>query len=733
MQFQDGGSGSHIRGTTWAARPVGLAQERSAARALLWLTVGMALLGMLMLVVGPAAAQAPVPLDPRVLTKYLDPLPLPPVMPEAAPSYYEIGVWQTTQPLHSQLPPTTVWGYGTSQPTASYPAATIEAARGTPNWVLWTNNLTGISHPLTVDQTLHWANPYSLPMGDPARMLPYAGEVPIVTHLHGGEVPSWSDGGPDTWFTPGWNIIGPGWASQYYYYPNTQEAATLWYHDHVLGMTRLNVYMGLAGFYLLRDGAEAALNLPGPAPAPGENPNDPANYPKYHEIPLVIQDRMFDTTGQWYFPNVGINPEHPYWLPEFLGNTILVNGKVWPYFTVEPRRYRFRMLNGSNARFYSLALVEVDPVTLKPLLTTVGARQIKVPGPAFWQIGTDGGLLDTPAKLNDPAALLAGLPSPRLLFAPGERADVIIDFRGYEGKFLLLDNTGRAPFPKGAPVDPQTTGQIMLIMVGLGPVADTSFNPATAGPGSLRPTSPIERLGPTVTPPNAPDVRRQLTLNEVMGPGGPLEILLNNTKWAGYPPHVDPMGLPLIVTEKPMVGSTEVWEIINLTADTHPIHLHLAQFQLLSRQKFQLNKYLKAYNASFPGGGIDPATGLPYPPGVYMPGYGPPLAYGTPGVTPILGGNPDVTLYLVGAVMLAAANEDGWKDTVQMNPGEVTRIAVRFAPQDAPAVGAGAPLPGQNLYAFDPSQGPGYVWHCHIIDHEDNEMMRPYTVQVPVP
>jgi len=676
----------------------------------------------------PAQAQAPLPLNPRTLTKYLDPLPIPPVMSEAAQGYYEVGAYETSQQLHSQLLPTTVWGYGTSQATASYPAATFEVTRGNPIWVLWTNELDGLPHLFTVDQTLHWANPDGTPMGDPDRMLPYMGEVPIVTHVHGAEVPSWSDGGPDQWFTPGWGVMGPGWWDYYYYYPNTQEAATLWYHDHALGMTRLNVYAGLAGFYLLRDASEAALNLPGPAPVADEDPNDPANYPKYREIPLVIQDRMFYTNGQLAFPDIGINPEHPYWLPEFNGDTMLVNGKVWPYLTVQPARYRFRFLDGCNARFLSMALGEVTPVTLTPITTKVGKQVMQIPGPAFWQIGTDGGLLDTPVKLNDPAAILAGLASPRLTFAPGERADVIIDFKGYEGKWFILYNNARAPYPKGVPVHPQTTGQIMLFKVGATPVADTSFDPAVAGAGSLRPANPIVQLAPAVAAPNAPDVVRGLTLNEVMGMGGPLEILVNNTKWDGYPPDQSGMGNPNIVTETPRVGSTEVWEIVNLTADTHPIHLHLVQFQLLSRQRLNLNKYWKAYSAAFPGGGTDPMTGLPYPPGVYMPAYGPPLAYGTAGVDPVLGGNPDVTPYLQGALMPPAANEQGWKDTVQMNPGEVTWVVVRFAPQDWPATGPLAPLPGDNLFAFDPWEGPGYVWHCHIIDHEDNEMMRPYTV-----
>jgi len=297
--------------------------------------------------------------------------------------------------------------------------------------------------------------------------------------------------------------------------------------------------------------------------------------------------------------------------------------------------------------------------------------------------------MDKPAMISFPK---------ELLLAPGERADVIIDFGAFPaGTQFILYNSARAPYPKGAPPDPNTTRQIMKFVVGTGPLTDPSYNPATGASPRLTPMVP---LAPTVTPPNAPYKTRQLTLNEVMGPGGPLEVLLNNTKWDGT------------VSELPRVGSTEVWEIINITADAHPIHLHLVQFQLLSRQRFQTNKYLKAYNAAFPGG-------------VFIPAYGPPMAYdpGTPGA--ILGGNPDITPYLQGKVTPPAPNEAGWKDTAIMYPGEVTRIVVRWAILDA---AAGTTTQGVNTYPFDPKLLPGYVWHCHILDHEDNEMMRPYKV-----
>jgi FtsP/CotA-like multicopper oxidase with cupredoxin domain len=238
---------------------------------------------------------------------------------------------------------------------------------------------------------------------------------------------------------------------------------------------------------------------------------------------------------------------------------------------------------------------------------------------------------------------------------------------------------------------------------------------------------------------------RELTLNESLAmpitiggvkyPGGPVEILVNNTKWDGERINattgtMEPIpgstadGFGNYITEMPTEGDTEVWEIVNLTADAHPIHLHLVQFQLMNRQDFNVSNYTKAYNALFPASvQIDPMTGLPYAGGVAIGGYGPPLNYNT-GIPRALGGNPDVTAYLQGKAAPPAAYEAGWKDTVIAYPGQVTRIVVRWAPTDKTITDPNLTFP------FDPNAGGhGYVWHCHIIDHEDNEMMRPDIVQ----
>ena len=714
-----------------------------------------------------ASVQVPqVPLLGRAIQKYVSPLPhfagvrvtgnnLTVSMEEFQEKVLPDAFYAALLPPYNAG--TYVWGYKIASFGPLYPGFTVEATRGVLNTMTYVNNLPNppfLQQYLTVDQTLHWADPLLLghaPMGTtcpigildpnaPDHCQPYMGPPPLVTHLHGGEVPSDFDGGPEQWFTPN-GLKGLAYRTKsptstnaaVYEYLNRQEPATLWFHDHVLGITRLNVYAGLAVFYFLRDWTLERPNLPGgPDDTTVIDNSDPIN-PKTikPEIEIAIQDRMFDTNGQWLFPDLGLNPEHPFWIPEFLGDTIVVNGRTWPFLNVEPRRYRFRFLDGSNARFYSMRLKDVtNPAN--PL-----------PGPPIWQIGTDGGLLDTPAQIAYPK---------ELLIAPGERADVIIDFKMFAGKTLILYNSARAPYPKGAPPDPNTTGQIIQFRVGttlsnpMGPTGDPSYDPSTLQSPRLaamnRLVDPLTgKLAANVTPVQY----RQLTLNEVMGPGGPLEVLLNNTKWNGQDPMMNPIPGSVpdsrgnYLTELPQNNTTEVWEIINLTADAHPIHLHLVQFQLLNRQSFQTNKYLKAYAAAFPGGGLDPMTGLSYPAGVYMPAYGPPMLYSTnqtPGTTvPTIGGNPDVTPFLQGKLMPPAPNEAGWKDTVIMYPGQVTRIAVRFKAQDG--TGFLFDPTGSTKYAYDSSgnlaEGPGYVWHCHIIDHEDNEMMRPYKVALPPP
>lgn len=509
------------------------------------------------------------------LTKYIDELPIPHVLhPEIKNDcfkYYEITMKEIMQQLHSELPPTKLWGY-----EGMYPGPTIEAVRGEKVRIKYMNDLPLDEHILPVDTTIHGAD-HGVPM------------VRTVVHLHGGHVPAKYDGHPDAWFTKNFEQVGPKFESTIYEYPNDQEPTTLWYHDHTVGITRLNVYAGLAGFYVLRDEYEKNLNLP---------------RGKY-EIPIVIQDRSFNDDGSLFYPTEPDPPVpnvNPSIVPEFFGDTILVNGKVWPHLDVEPRKYRFRILNGSNSRFYRL--------------------QFNIPGIQWFQIGTDGGFLERPVKLDV------------LTLAPAERADVIVDFSKVFEQNLILTNDAPTPFPDGDIPDEDTTGQIMQFRVIL-PLSDVD---ESCIPRYLCEIDKLEDY----------DVSRvrSLSLRESTDCYGRLFLLLDGKRW-DYP-----------ASERPKIGDTEIWRFINLTMDTHPMHLHLVQFQVLNRQPFDVDYYNRTAQIRFTG-----PPRLPEP------------------------------------------NEMGWKDTVRANPGEVTRIITRF----------------ENFTGE-------YVWHCHILEHEDHEMMRPYKV-----
>lgn len=613
----------------------------------------------------------------------------------------------------------------------TYIGPVIVSARAHPTEIKYVNNLTAnhIFWREWTDQSLQSAfhQIYGFPMPTVGDAAHYPGPVPAVPHLHGGEDPPVTDGGPEAYFlsnlgdfTGVVNMHGPAYYSKagalpneaIYRYPNSQIAGPLWFHDHLLGGTRLNAtFAGLAGAYPLID---PALPLPTGLHPAGLQNADGTNL--RHSVPLALQDRMFDTNGQLYFPIIGINPEHPYWVPEFVGDTIVVNGKVWPYLNVDRQRYRFYLINGSNSRPYDMFLQDLVS---------------KVKGPRMWVIATDGGYLDSPV-LIDPNATgqqtRAGIMK-SLMMMPGERYEIIVDFAdpvwlaaetaAYGGAVpnpvnLILRNT--APTVNGNP-KASTEGRLMQFRVSATAPADTSYNPASGTPiltgGDMikRLVNPVTgTLGAGVTP----NLTRELVLVEIVGPGGPLEVLVNNSKWNGVQASTgSPIPGSMLVngnylTELPNEGATEVWEVVNTTADKHPIHLHAVQFQILNRQAFDTKAFSAAYAAAFPGG-------------VFIPGYGPPLDYFT-GNPRALGGNPDPVL--VGAAVPPFAYEAGWKDTAIMNPGEVTRIAVRWAPQDTPIGTTGH-------FSFVPNAPsdngePGYyVWHCHITDHEDNEMMRP--------
>ncbi len=370
------------------------------------------------------AAVPGVTLDPLTVQKFANALPIPGVFQPTTPggNNYDIGVYQTqqnllgTDTLGNTFPDTTVWGYvnndSNAHQPATYPGHSFEVQANQPIFVHWTNNLVDgsgnpLPHLLPVDTTV--LDPTYPKSSDPNN--PLQAGVPIVTHVHGGHTEAASDGTPLQWFTPNPSgnplYTGADYVTNNFTYPNTQQAATIWYHDHAMGVTRLNVYAGLAGFYIIHDANENALVANHILPE------------KPYDIPLAIQDRMFTVGGQLYYPANPLTPQSPdpSVHPEFFGDTILVNGKAWPFLNVEPRMYRFRIVNGSNSRFYDLFLDSGQPIM---------------------QIGTDDGLLAQPVALS------------HLTIAPGKRADVVIDFSKLAGQTIILRNNAKGPFPHGA-------------------------------------------------------------------------------------------------------------------------------------------------------------------------------------------------------------------------------------------------------------------------------------------
>lgn len=640
-------------------------------------------------------------LDPLSVPKFQTPLLIPPVMPRAGTltmrrgkpvDYYEISVRQFQQQiLPAGLPATTVWGYGAVSSASkkglllhNAPSLTIEARWNRPVRVKWINDLVDsdgnyLPHLLPVDPTLHWANPPGGTQGRDSRPsfdstpASYRGPVPIVTHVHGAvSVGDESDGYAEAWYLPAASNIpedyatkgtwydffagkaaaqfgvawGPGFAT--FQYPNTQRESTIWYHDHALGMTRLNVYAGPAGFFIVRGGPEgekAVLDVRtgGTAVLPGPAPNEGDKFPPnktYFEIPIAIQDRSFNSDGSLFYPDSreffdgatsddpGFIPNtdlSPIWNPEFFGNMIMVNGNTWPFQTVQQRRYRFRLLNGCQSRFLILDFSHI-------------------PGVDVWQIGNEGGFIAAPVNLT-------GDNGNQLLMGLAERADLIVDFTNVPLGNYVLGNVGPdEPFGGGAPgvdfepAQSETTGAVMEFRV----VPGTSSDP----------TTPPQFLKlPPVTPLPAPQRTRPLALleEESMFWDGPAAAMLGTVDVNGNAHH---RMWDDEVTENPNVGDSEIWEFYNFTADAHPMHIHEIAFEVVNRQRLKLDEE----------------------------------------------GEAEQPIELVGDPRPPEPWETGFKDTVTSYPGEVTRLRVKF------------------------DNAGQFVWHCHIVEHEDNEMMRPYRI-----
>jgi spore coat protein A, manganese oxidase len=386
----------------------------------------------------PQSAQVkPDTLDPNALAKFVDPLPIPPVAqpiryqtgpvdPKLKLPYYRVSMRQIETVVHRDLKPTRFWSCG-----SSLPGPTFETRSGTGLLVEWANELP-TKHFLPIDHRIHGAESTKP-------------DVRAVIHVHGAKVPPESDGYPEHWIVPGKSAL--------YHYPNQQDAAMLWYHDHAMGINRLNIYAGLFGAFFVRDSVEESLNLPSG---------------KY-EIPLFIFDRLLTPESQLFYPVSG-KPDAP-WIPELFGDAMLINGKLFPFLGVDPRKYRFRVLNASNARFYRLSLGNDVP---------------------FWQIGTDQGLLPAPIQLK------------AFVVAPGERVDLIVDFSGHAGEQLILKSDAF---------------ELMQFRVAKGKVSDTSSLPSALRGVPRIPESQAART-------------RLLTLDEyVNAPGEPVLLLLNGKYW----------------------------------------------------------------------------------------------------------------------------------------------------------------------------------------------------------
>jgi spore coat protein A len=545
--------------------------------------------------------------DPNTLPPYVDPLPLlaranptgtrpHPEHPSQQIPHYRVAMQQMSIKVHRDLPPTRLWGFN-----GASPGPLFETRSGEPLLVEWANELP-LKHLLPIDYTLHGSG-HDVP------------DVRSIIHLHGGRTPPESDGYPENWVPSGKSATS--------FYPNHQAATLLFYHDHSMGTNRLNVYAGLQGLFLIRDAEEDALNLPsGP-----------------YELPLLLCDRYLRKDGQLEYPISQI-PGKP-WVPEVFGNLVMVNGKIMPYREVEPRPYRLRILNGSNGRFYRLSFsadpnanqpsspapandlssphghpannssfrpeaAHLPPERRNPLLYP-DSSPIHLP---FHMIGSDQGLLASPVPLE------------RVELSPGERADLIVDFSPCAGQNVEL-----------------TSDLLRVMQFRVSAKTAKTSPPAAKLPATLR---PIDRI-----PESAAVLTRRLTLDEHLNLADQsMDMMLNNTPW-----HMP-------ITEKPVLDTTEIWELLNLTEDTHPIHLHLVRFQILDRRRIDTGAFLT-----------------------------------------------DRTLRFIGNQEPVGPTEAGWKDTVRVPSGTLTRIIVPFRG-----------YPGR------------YVWHCHILEHEDNEMMRPYEI-----
>ncbi|KAL6295165.1 hypothetical protein ACE6H2_003307 [Prunus campanulata] len=513
------------------------------------------------------------------------------------PESLEIGMYEIKWKFHRDLPPTPVFAYGTSWRTATVPGPTIEALHGIDTYVTWMNRLPS-KHILPWDPTI-----------PTARAATNEG-VPTVVHVHGAIDEPASDGNANAWFTARFEARGPLWSNRKYHYRNQQHPGNLWYHDHAMGLTRVNLLAGLIGAYIIRH-----PQVEGPLGLPRDE----------FDRSLIVFDRSFRTDGSIYMNSTGNNPSiHPQWQPEYFGDAIIVNGKAWPRLTVRRRKYRFRIINASNARFFRFFF-------------TNGLR--------FTHVGSDSAYLGEPVESND------------ILLGPSEITDVVVDFSKSKNDNAILANNAPYPYPSGDPVNDANSKVMKFFVVGHSAV-DTSRIPKRLISYPVPDLSSVSRT-------------RYIAMYEYTSDiDEPTHLYLNGK------PYEAP------VTEIAKAGTSEVWNVINLTEDNHPLHIHLGLFVVLEqRELVDVEKFKDCMNKT------NDAVKC------------------------------NISKYARGKKIDVPAYEKGWKNVFKMSNGTVTKILLRFAYLHTNA-----------SYEFDPTAEPGYVYHCHILDHEDNAMMRPLKV-----
>jgi FtsP/CotA-like multicopper oxidase with cupredoxin domain len=628
----------------------------------------------------------------------------------------KVGVGQTVQQTGLVAPdgvtpvPTTVWGYG-DKTFYTWPGRTFVARSNEPLEVKWENRLIDtLDNPLpflltgkdnsslgygdytgrsVLDESLHWA--YSLHGYTQYSIA--ANGVPMVPHVHGGHSDFQFDGNPEFFFSPGWDVRGPQWTDKKYLYDNGQPAGTLWYHDHALGITRLNVHAGMAGFYIIRDDFDTGLV---------GNPLDLPAFP--YEAAFAIQDRMFKDNGELFYPAFPGDPFYddfitgegavlppevfpgggPTGLAEFFGDHMVVNGMIWPKMDVEPRNYRLRLLNGCDSRFLAVQFFEVPPYATD---FSAAVQQL-----SFTVIGSDQGLASSPTTVDT------------LLIENGSRYDAILDFKKVTpGNRVIMKNIGGdEPFGGDIP-GPQVFGETDRIM------AFDVNQPLDPSVPDVSPTGIA--FGPVVP---LPTRLRKVALFEGMDEFGRLQPLLGTaepaTDWAGNPINwpntpdyinaglVDQMEGTIAwhnpTTENPALNSTEEWEIWNVTGDAHPVHLHLVNFEILGRQEIAWDSATNEDDRVLDPNGI--TAPAPNGDGTYL------VTQPVVQHNGLLGNGFRIVNKTYGSLVPQPAEyvENAPKDLVTALPGQITRIKATFD------------KPGR------------YVWHCHILSHEDHEMMR---------